>query len=181
MVCHRREDEKQYGPKWRAVLIQKATFLPIRQPRGHFSSTSVDVEIRSSPKPQNPFEAFPEDILVKADIHHGHKEKGEVHTCEFASGTLFRLIHLPGESPRIKSKWKPHEGRLKTVESCRKSFIIFTPLPAMADAPITPMGADPVFETEPQFPCLQYSHEATPLRSQPMNTRANAMAERGYV
>jgi HSP20 family protein len=38
----------------------------------------------------------PEEILIKADVHHEHKEdKGKVHTCEFASGSLFRSVHLP--------------------------------------------------------------------------------------
>jgi HSP20 family molecular chaperone IbpA len=38
----------------------------------------------------------PEDILVKAETHHEHKEeKGKVHVCEFTSGSLFRSVHLP--------------------------------------------------------------------------------------
>jgi len=41
-------------------------------------------------------EVTPEDILIKADVHHVDKEsKGEVHLCEFARGNLFRSIHLP--------------------------------------------------------------------------------------
>jgi hypothetical protein len=37
-----------------------------------------------------------EDILVKAEMRHEHEEtKGKVHVCEFASGNLFRTIHLP--------------------------------------------------------------------------------------
>ena len=41
-------------------------------------------------------EVTPEDILVKADVHHEHKEKkGDVYVCEFASGNFFRSIHLP--------------------------------------------------------------------------------------
>jgi HSP20 family molecular chaperone IbpA len=41
-------------------------------------------------------EVTPEDILIKADVHHEHREKkGEVYACEFAQGNLFRSIHLP--------------------------------------------------------------------------------------
>jgi HSP20 family protein len=41
-------------------------------------------------------EVTPEDILVKAETRHEHKEeKDQVHTCEFTSANLFRSIHLP--------------------------------------------------------------------------------------
>src|SRR5262245_18171809 len=42
-------------------------------------------------------EVTPEDILVRAELTHEHKEekKGKVHLCEFAEGNLFRAIHLP--------------------------------------------------------------------------------------
>src|SRR5215471_5790666 len=37
-----------------------------------------------------------EDILIRAELKHEHKEdKGQVHQCEFASGNLFRSVHLP--------------------------------------------------------------------------------------
>ena len=51
----------------------------------------------------------PEDILVKADIHHEHEEKkGEVYACEFASGNLFRSIHLPKKinPDKVKAEFK---------------------------------------------------------------------------
>jgi HSP20 family protein len=41
-------------------------------------------------------EVTPEDILLRADIAHEHKEeKGTIHICEFDSGKVFRSIHLP--------------------------------------------------------------------------------------
>jgi HSP20 family protein len=41
-------------------------------------------------------EVTAEDVLVKAEYRHEHNEtKGEVYVCEFASGNLFRSIHLP--------------------------------------------------------------------------------------
>jgi HSP20 family protein len=54
-------------------------------------------------------EVTPEEILVKADLHHEHKEeKGKVHTCEFASGNLFRSVHLPKkiDPDRVKAEFK---------------------------------------------------------------------------
>ena len=54
-------------------------------------------------------EVTPEDILVKANIHHEHKEeKGEVYVCEFASGNLFRSIHLPKkiDADKVKAEFK---------------------------------------------------------------------------
>ena len=41
-------------------------------------------------------EVTPEDIVLKASTKHDHTEhKGTVHYCEFASGNMFRSIHLP--------------------------------------------------------------------------------------
>jgi HSP20 family protein len=54
-------------------------------------------------------EVTPEDILVKAELRHEHKEeKGKVHTCEFASGNLFRAVHLPKkiDPEKVKAEFK---------------------------------------------------------------------------
>ena len=54
-------------------------------------------------------EVTPEDILIKAEVHHEHNEKkGEVHMCEFAQGNLFRSIHLPKkiDSEKVKAEFK---------------------------------------------------------------------------
>jgi HSP20 family protein len=54
-------------------------------------------------------EVTPEDILIRADVHHEHrKEEGEVHICEFAHGNLFRSIHLPKkiEPDKVKAEFK---------------------------------------------------------------------------
>ena len=41
-------------------------------------------------------EVTPEDIVLKAETQHEHKEqKGMVHYCEFETGQMFRSIHLP--------------------------------------------------------------------------------------
>jgi len=54
-------------------------------------------------------EVTPEDILVKAEIHHEHnEEKGKVHVCEFTSGSLFRSVHLPKkiDPDKVKAEFK---------------------------------------------------------------------------
>jgi len=54
-------------------------------------------------------EVAPEDILIRADVHHEHtKEKGDVHACEFTHGNLFRLIHLPKkiDPEKVKAEFK---------------------------------------------------------------------------
>ena len=46
---------------------------------------------------------------MKADLHHEHKEKkGDVYACEFASGNLFRSIHLPKkiDPDKVKAEFK---------------------------------------------------------------------------
>jgi HSP20 family protein len=54
-------------------------------------------------------EVTPEDILIRADVHHEHrKDKGEVYACEFAHGNLFRSIHLPRkiDPEKVKAEFK---------------------------------------------------------------------------
>ena len=58
-------------------------------------------------------EVTPEDILVKADLHHEHKEKkGEVYACEFESGNLLRTVHLPKKIDPDKVKAEFNNGIL---------------------------------------------------------------------
>jgi HSP20 family protein len=54
-------------------------------------------------------EVTAEDILIRADVHHEHKEKkGEIYICEFANGNLFRSIHLPKkiDPDKVKAEFK---------------------------------------------------------------------------
>jgi HSP20 family protein len=73
-------------------------------------------------------EVTPDDILIRADVHHEHKEKkGDVYICEFAHGNLFRSIHLPKkiDPEKVKAEFKnglltlnapvAEEARAKTV------------------------------------------------------------------
>ena len=54
-------------------------------------------------------EVTPDDIVLKADIQHEHKdEKGTVHICEFQTGKMFRSIHLPKiiNLDKVKAEFK---------------------------------------------------------------------------
>ena len=58
-------------------------------------------------------EVTPEDILVRADVHHEHrKEEGKTHICEFAHGNLLRSIHLPKKIDPDKVKAEFKDGML---------------------------------------------------------------------
>ena len=61
-------------------------------------------------------EVTTEDLLVKGDAHHEHKEeKGKVHTCEFESGRLFRTIRFPKkiDPDKVKTEFKNGILRIK--------------------------------------------------------------------
>jgi HSP20 family molecular chaperone IbpA len=54
-------------------------------------------------------EVTPEDIVLTAETRHEHTEhKGIVHYCEFESGMMFRMIHLPKRinPDKVKAEFK---------------------------------------------------------------------------
>ena len=58
-------------------------------------------------------QATPDAILVKAELHHDHEVKeGDVHTCEFRSGSLFRAVQLPKKIDPDKVKAELKNGML---------------------------------------------------------------------
>ena len=66
-------------------------------------------------------EVTPEDIVLKAEVQHRHKEgKGIVHICEFQSGNLFRSIHLPRKINPDKVKAEFKNGMLRLLRRSRK-------------------------------------------------------------
>jgi len=54
-------------------------------------------------------EVAPDYLLVKAEVHHEHtSDKGQVHTCEFETGHLFRSIRFPKkvDPSKVKAEFK---------------------------------------------------------------------------
>jgi len=66
-------------------------------------------------------EITPEDLLIKADIHHEHTpEEGSVRVCEFKEGQLFRSIHLPERVDPDSVKAEYRNGMLRLTASIVK-------------------------------------------------------------
>ncbi len=66
----------------------------------------------------------PDEILIKAESHHEHtEEKGQVHICEFTSGSLFRSIELPKkiDPDRVKAELKNGALNLTAVVAEEKA------------------------------------------------------------
>jgi HSP20 family protein len=54
-------------------------------------------------------EVTAEDIILKANIQHEHKDqKDTIHYCEFETGNMFRSIHLPKkiDPDKVKAEFK---------------------------------------------------------------------------
>ena len=59
-------------------------------------------------------EVTPEDIILKAETQHQHKEqKGIVHICDFKTGMMFRSIHLPRKINPDRVKAEFNNGLLR--------------------------------------------------------------------
>src|ERR1051326_1729057 len=74
-------------------------------------------------------EVTPEDIILKAEVHHEHKDqKGTVHYCEFETGRMFRSIHLPKKINPDKVKAEFKNGLLRvTAQVAEESRIRIKP------------------------------------------------------
>jgi HSP20 family protein len=88
----------------REIVWKPAIELEERDNEFHLEIAAAGVD------PKNfDIQVTPEDILIKADVHHDHKEKkGEIRICEFASGNLFRHIQLPKkvDMDNVKAEFK---------------------------------------------------------------------------
>ena len=63
----------------------------------------------------------PEDVLIKADIHHKHTpDEGTIRICEFQAGNLFRSVHLPEKIDPGSVKAEYRNGMLKLTAAVAK-------------------------------------------------------------
>jgi len=66
----------------------------------------------------------PEDVLIKAEIHHRHMpEKGAVQVCEFTGGQLFRSIHFPEKVDPDSAMAEYRNGMLRITASIAKPAV----------------------------------------------------------
>jgi HSP20 family protein len=66
----------------------------------------------------------PEDVLVKADIHHKHMpEEGAVKLCEFTGGQLFRSVHFPEKVDPDSAMAEYRDGLLRITASIAKPAV----------------------------------------------------------
>jgi HSP20 family protein len=66
-------------------------------------------------------EITPEDVLIKADIHHTHSaEEGTISVCEFNRGQLFRSVHLPERIDPDTAAAEYRNGLLRVKASIAK-------------------------------------------------------------
>jgi HSP20 family protein len=94
------ENEIVWKPAIELLESETQFFLTVAVP----GVDSKDIEI----------EATPDDIVIKANIHHEHSdEKGAIHSCEFMCGSMFRSIHFPKKvnPDAVKAEYK--NGMLK--------------------------------------------------------------------
>lgn len=66
----------------------------------------------------------PEDVLIKAEIHHKHMpDEGAVQVCEFNGGQLFRSIHLPERIEPESAMAEYRNGMLYLTASIAKPAV----------------------------------------------------------
>jgi HSP20 family protein len=88
----------------RELVWRSAFELSEKDGRFHLQAAIPGVEAKDID-----LEVTPEDIIVKADTQHEHREqKGIVHYCEFETGKMFRSIHLPKkiDPDKVKAEFK---------------------------------------------------------------------------
>lgn len=66
----------------------------------------------------------PEEILIKADIHHKHTpEEGAVQVCEFTGGQLFRSVHFPEKVDPDSAAAEYRNGMLRITAAIAKPAV----------------------------------------------------------
>lgn len=93
---------------------RELVWKPSMELREKGNEFEIDIAVPGVDPKAIDIEVTPEELLVKAEMQHEHKEeKGKVHTCEFQSGNLFRAITFPKniDTDKVKADFK--NGMLK--------------------------------------------------------------------
>jgi HSP20 family protein len=101
--------ERQLVWKPAIELRQKDTQFEVLAATAGVEAKDLDIQIT------------PEDVLIKADIHHKHMpEEGAVQVCEFTEGQLFRSIHFPETVDPDSATAEYRNGMLRITASIAK-------------------------------------------------------------
>jgi HSP20 family protein len=93
--------------------------IELRQKDGQFE---LEVAVAGVDPKHLDVQVTPEDVLVTASEEHRHEAKeGTVHVSEFASGRLFRSIHLPERIDPDSVKAEFRNGLLRLTASIAKT------------------------------------------------------------
>ena len=119
---HGGNDLENWKQAERELFWQPA--LELCEKDGHFQ---LEAAVSGVEAKDIDIEVTPEDIILRADIQHKHREqKGTVHHCEFQTGKMFRSIHLPKKinPEKVKAEFKNGLLRLTApiAEETRKKI-----------------------------------------------------------
>jgi len=92
--------------------------IELRQKNGQFEVLAATPGVEAK---DLDVQITPEDMLIKADIHHKHApEEGAVQVCEFIAGQLFRSIHFPEKVDPDSATAEYRNGMLRVTASIAK-------------------------------------------------------------
>lgn len=92
--------------------------IELRQKDGQFE---LEVAVAGVDPKNLDVQVTPEDVLITASEDHRHEEQeGTVHVCEFASGRLFRSVHLPERIDPDSVKAELRNGLLRLTATIAK-------------------------------------------------------------
>ena len=91
----------------------KSMWKPSIELREKDNQYVVDVALPGVDPRDISIEVTPEEILLKAKLHHEHKkDDGDIHTCEFTCGNTFRSIPFPAKVDTDQVKAELRNGIL---------------------------------------------------------------------
>ena len=92
--------------------------IELRQKNGQFEVLAATPGVEAK---DLDVQITPEDVLIKANIHHQHTpEEGTVQVCEFTGGQLFRSVHFPEQIDPESAVAEYRNGMLRVTASIAK-------------------------------------------------------------
>ena len=91
--------------------------IELRQTDGHIEVLAATPGVEAK---DLDVQITPEDVLIKADIHHDHPDEAAVKVCEFGAGQLFRSVHFPQAIDPATATAEYRNGLLRVMASVAK-------------------------------------------------------------